>query len=220
VRETDRAAALMSKDSQKIDEFISDHNFFILRTVSKTAKRYVSKNDDEYSVALYAFYDAVKKYDYNKGSFYSFAELIIRRSLIDYYRAQQRYAAEICIEEFDENTNVHICYDNDLRLEIEAINGVLKIYGISFFELAKCSPKAKKTKEACKTAINFLLNSPLLIKEMRDTKQLPIKIIENNTHISRKILERHRKYIIAAAEILYGEYTGLAEYLSYVRKGI
>ena len=45
-----------------------------------------------------------------------------------------------------------------------------------------------------------------------------IKKIIENTLLPRKILERHRNYIIAAVEILSGEYPLLAEYLSFIRK--
>ena len=38
--------------------------------------------------------------------------------------------------------------------------------------------------------------------------------------MARKILDRHRRYIIAAAEILSGEYPVLAEYLGYIRKAL
>ena len=55
---------------------------------------------------------------------------------------------------------------------------------------------------------------------MRDSKQLPIKIIEKNTDIPRKILERYRKYLIAVAEILSGDYPYLSEYLSYIKKEV
>jgi len=51
---------------------------------------------------------------------------------------------------------------------------------------------------------------------MKTTKQLPIKIISENAKVPRKILERHRKYIITAAEILSGDYPKLAEYLSHI----
>ena len=60
MREIDQAAALLNSNSQKLEEFILKHDFFILKTASKTAKRYICKEDDEYSVALYAFYDAIK----------------------------------------------------------------------------------------------------------------------------------------------------------------
>lgn len=50
----------------------------IIKTVSSITGRYVSvKNDDEFSIALMAFKEAVDKYDENKGIFSSFAKLVI-----------------------------------------------------------------------------------------------------------------------------------------------
>ena len=69
MREIDQAVSLLTSNSQKLNEFIFKHDFFILKTASKTAKRYISKDDDEYSIALYAFYDAINKYNINKGAF-------------------------------------------------------------------------------------------------------------------------------------------------------
>ena len=64
----------------------------------------------------------------------------------------------------------------------------------------------------------FIYKNPLLLKELRSSKQLPIKIIEQNVKVPRKIIERHRKYIVAAVEILSGEYPYLAEYMCDIRK--
>ena len=83
-------------------------------------------------------------------------------------------------------------------------------------ELTDCSPKAGKTKDSCAHAIRYLKEHPLLIANMKTTKQLPIKIISENAKVPRKILERHRKYIITAAEILSGDYPKLAEYLKHI----
>ena len=219
MREIDQAVSLLTSNSQKLNEFIFKHDFFILKTASKTAKRYISKDDDEYSIALYAFYDAINKYNINKGAFYAFAELIIHRNLVDYYRTQGKYGAEFFVNEIDENI-MHTENDSTLKLEIDAISSILKDYGFSFLDLAKCSPKAEKTKHSCRTAVNYLLDNPILIKEMRKYRQLPIRSIETQTGIPRKILERHRKYIIAAVEILHSEYFGIAQYLKCLRKGV
>lgn len=216
LREIDQMAVQAANDDEILSAFIEQHEFFILKIASQTAKRYVSKNDDEWSIALVAFSDAVKKYDYERGSFISFAELIIHRNLVDYYRVQGRHSVEIQVDRIEEEAIVEY-NDNNLKLEIEAITPILKSYEFTFMDLADCSPKAKKTKKACAKAVFYILNNPILVEEMQASKQLPAKIIEKNTSIPRKILERHRKYIIAAIEILHGDYPYLSEYLSYIR---
>ena len=101
----------------------------------------------------------------------------------------------------------------------EAMQAVLKEYGFSFFDLAECSPKAEKTKQACGLAVRTLIASVAMMALMRLKKLLPIKELSEASGVVKKILERHRKYIIAAAEILDGDYPILASYMAYIRKG-
>ena len=54
----------------------------------------VTHSDDEYSVALLAFYEAIKGYDPASGPFGAYASLVIGRRLADHYRSQHRFDAE------------------------------------------------------------------------------------------------------------------------------
>jgi RNA polymerase sigma factor len=106
----------------------------------------------------------------------------------------------------------------EARLEIQTLSEILSAYGISFPELAEASPKAAKTKKSCGIAVMFLAGNPLLMKEMKRSGNLPLKLLEKKLDLPRKILERHRKYIIAGAEIIAGDFPILSEYLSFMRK--
>jgi RNA polymerase sigma factor len=223
-------------DERKLDRFLEQNEAYIIKCASKTARRYLTKSDEEWSLAQIAFTEAVRSYNLEKGSFYGFAELVIRRKLIDYHRAQSKYALEQTVDpavfSSDPEDDVEDVYSvrraianqasgdetESIRLEIEAANALFKEYGFSFYDLADCSPKSRKTKQSCAVAVNYLLKNPLLVSEMRNSKKLLINLIEKGSGIPRKILERHRKYIIAATEILYGDYPYLAEYLKFIRK--
>jgi RNA polymerase sigma factor len=85
-------------------------------------------------------------------------------------------------------------------------------------DLTRCSPKSKKTREACKKAVNALLNDAGLQAELINSGQLPIRALTEMTGLPRKLLDNHRRYIIAANELLSGEYPGLAEYLTFIKK--
>jgi len=235
LRELDSLVLEAKGDSLILENLIKQHEFYILKCASKACHRYVTKSDDEWSVSLIAFTLAVNTYAFDKGSFLPFAELVIRRRLIDYAKSQGKYNSEISVDPIvfdvepeEEVVDVSIRMAvaeqvskqdrGDLKLEIEDANLRFSEYGFSFFELSECSPHAAKTKKACATAVNYMLQNPVLISDLRDSKQLPLKIIEKNTYIPRKILERHRKYIIAAIEILSGGYPYLAEYMRYIRE--
>lgn len=236
MREIDKKAAECAHDDDLLEDFIEENERFICNIASKATRKYITKSDDEYSVSLFAFRQAIEEYSFEKGSFLSFAEMVIRRKLIDYIRSQQKYKPEVPVNpvvfssepENDEGSDgalkneiaqkISVAPDDSLKLEIEAAGEVFASYGFSFFDLADCSPRADKTRTACAKAAVYLLKNPLLLSEMRNSKLLPIKIIEKNCGVPRKILERHRKYIIAAVEIVSGDYPYLAEYMHFIRK--
>jgi RNA polymerase sigma factor len=233
--ELDLTAVRAQSDEQALSALVLQYEPFILRNASQSCGRFVSNSDEEWSIALSAFAQAVRDYQPDKGGFLGFSQMVIRRRLCDYLRAQQKFGREIstdpmmfdayCEEEPD-SMAVQLAEvqkrdsreEESLRLEIEAANAVFSAYGFSFFDLAACSPKSRKTRQACAKAVAYLLQSPSLFAQMRDTARLPALFLEKNSKIPRKILERHRKYIIAAAEILSGEYPFLAQYLQGSRK--
>lgn len=235
MRELDCLAVNAKEDQQILNKLIQQNEYSIIKYASAATHRYITKSDDEWSIALLAFTQAVHSYQLDKGSFLGFAKLMIHRRLVDYCRSQGKYSSEISVdpivfdtepEEDDGDITLRLAVaekvsqkDNgNLKLEIASVNEIFLSYGFSFFDLTDCSPQAKKTKAACAKAVSYLLQNSLLLSELQSSKLLPLKIIEKNAEVPRKILERHRKYIIAAIEILSGEYPNLAEYLQFIRK--
>jgi len=233
LREIDEIVIKAQSDKDLLEKLIIENEFFIIRTTSKVLDKYINKSNDEWSIALNAFNEAVNSYKMDKGSFYSFAELVIKRRIIDYLRKESKRSHEILVDSYefqgnDEEDNIIIKKEvitkishspnNDIKLEIEGATEDLKSYGFSFYDLIEVSPKAEKTKVACKKAVIYILENEILHKELIENKKLPLKIIEKNLKVPRKILERHRKYIIAAVVIISGDYPNLAEYMSFIRE--
>ncbi len=232
--ELDVLAVNAKNDENSMNILISKYENFILKCASSSARSYISKSDDEWSIALAAFTEAVRSYSCEKGSFLNFSELVIRRRIIDYIRSKSRYAPEMLVKpslfesEVEDDTDytlqseiaekVSSSSDNSLKLEICLINEIFSDYGFSFMDLSECSPKAYKTKRSCAKAVAFMIKNPILTSEMKVKKQLPLILIERNTKVPRKLLERHRKYIVAAVEIMTGDYPHLAGYMRFIRE--
>lgn len=233
-------ALLAKRDERKLEELIRKSRRFILGCAYRTTHRFITQSDDEWSVALIAFHEAVKSYELEKGSFKQFAALVIKRRLMDEFEKNARRSHEIPtdmsgagLDQEDEPAPIQLEVrkrvteeairrqeeESSVRDEIDAVSQSLGGYGISFFDLAECSPKAQKTKAACAVSIRTLIGDAALMSQMLDSGTLPIKKICERTGVPRKILENHRKYIIAAAVILSGDYPQLAEYLRYVKEG-
>ena len=239
-------AVRAQNDPEFMNRFIERNRRFVMFCAFRTLKHFISESDDEWSVALIAFHEAVLAYGREKGNFKQFAALIIRRRLIDHLNAERRHAAEIPADTFSadisededdvsplqlelrkkeaelsENDSAHtggVPGSTPVRDEIEAVQQLLKHYGFSFFDLTECSPKAEKTKTACAALVKLLVTDEMLFLKMRDAKSLPVKDLCERSGVPRKIAERHRKYIIAAAEIMRGEYPLLQDYMDYIRK--
>lgn len=229
------------QDEEYLNEFIKENKKFIMVNTFKTMRHFVTESDDEWSVTLMAFHEAIRSYDVSKGKFKSFAALVIKRRLTDYIISQSRHQSEIFLEpetmdgNLDDEENatpiqlelrtksaeLSMQQENtDIRDEIDAMQRILEIYGFTFFDLTECSPKAEKTKNMCAKAVVVLLTHPELLRKMRGSGSLPIKEILKQTDVPKKVLERHRKYIIATAEIMNGDYTLLKEYMEYIRKAL
>lgn len=230
----DEMAVTAKTDESALNELARENNSFILRCASKTCKRYITQSDDEYEVSLVAFCEAVRAFNADAGGFMGFAALVVRRRLMDYFDKQSRRSNEIsagsamCWDE-DGSTGVvaevqqKLVQGNEstgraIRDEIDALGNVLSEYGFSFFDLAEASPKASKTKHCCARAVNWMLELVERVINMRKTRSLPVAAISKALEIARKIIERHRRYIIAATEILDGDYPYLSEYMDYIKK--
>ena len=230
-----RLAMAATSDERKREELIRGHEQTILRTASSACHRYVNKSDDEWSIALCAFSKAVDVYTAEKGDFLPFAQMLVKRDLIDYYRSQKNTLREVTVaphvlegggEPEEDPSGVYLAVvknsqeasDRSLRDEILAANELLSDYGFRFFDLTECSPQQDKTRKECAVAIRFMLTDSTLFAALEKTRKLPIKALAAASGGSRKTLDRYRKYIIMAVLILDGDYPQLAEYLKFVKE--
>lgn len=220
-------------DSQARQDLLVHFEPLILRIASRVVGRYVRKGqDDEISVALIAFDEAIRAFDPDRGrGFTRFAEQVIRRRLVDHYRRtkNQEVVFSVLEEEDDQGStfvpaltqaaverHVEETEADERRAEIAAYAEALGRYGISFAELTRISPKHEDSRRSAMAVAHRVAGDPALRARLRDRGELPLKELEQAVSLSRKTLERQRRYIIAVAVLLMGDFPHLGE---YVRKG-
>jgi len=225
-------ARIRAGDERLRESFIADYGPYIARTASRFCKRYIDPSrDDEYSIALAAFNEAIDGYDGTAGkSFLGFAETVIRRRLIDHIRREQRHARALPMSAFEddpagesplnavETAGALDAYASEnlresRRLEIEALAERLARCGITFADLADRSPRHADSRALLLGIGAALASRPELMEAMERHGRLPIKELMECCRVSRKTLERNRKYIMATALILSGDYPLLKSYL-------
>jgi RNA polymerase sigma factor len=228
-----------SGDKEAKEIIIADYIPFILKIAAKVCGRFLRiGEDDEISISLMAFNEAIDKYQSDKSSsFLSFAEMVIRRRLVDFYRKEKR-GREILFSDFTEDgqddesqgdyywlerVKAQEQFDDqeasrERKEEIISLHKILNEYGISFGDLVKNCPKHEDArKRAILVAITIALN-PDFRNYLLSRKSLPLKDLVSQVNVSRKTLERQRKYIIALALILIGDFPYLQDYLFRIAK--
>lgn len=216
------------------NQFITDYQPYVAKVTSRFCKRYIDPaRDDEFSIALAAFNEAINQFAMGAGrSFLSFAETVIRRRLIDYVRKEQRFQGQIPYSSFeveDEEENVmnpvevHQAieqYENqrtveERRSEILELDRVLGEFDIRFSDLVGASPKHVDSRIALLEIGRVLACDHQMMRILLGKRMLPIKELLECVHVSRKTLERNRKYIIAVALIYNGPFPHLRDYVQH-----
>lgn len=180
---------------------------------------------------MIAFNDAIDLYSKEKGSsFLAFAKVIIKRKVIDHIRKEQRQyiypSLNVSEEEELEDSPMEITEAKKIfqlneeswyrKQEIIELAKHLKAYKISFQELTEISPKHRDARESAVFAAKQLVKDPILSEYVSIKKRVPIKKLLKVVPVSKKTLERNRKYILTVFIILTGEYQYIKEYLEGV----
>ena len=85
-------------DSRAADALIQQYLGFIRKEAARTVYRTGSSREDEESIAMFAFYEAILSYEKGRGAFLSYAARAIRNRLIDYYRKEKRHRKIISLD--------------------------------------------------------------------------------------------------------------------------
>ncbi|MFZ5816276.1 MAG: RNA polymerase sigma factor SigI [Bacillota bacterium] len=219
-------------DKQARDDLIRQYTPLVLRVGSQVSGRYLTVGrDDEVSIGLIALNEAIDRFDPDRGaSFVSFAELVIKRRLVDHYR-RQKGQSEIPLSELeteDEEGNLldsvqrrraiedhaRMLEAEERRHEIARYAKRLAEFGIRFSELADVSPKHEDARQRALEAARIVAGHPLMAQHMLAKRELPLKQLEERVGVSRKTLERQRKFIIAVALILLEDFYHLRHYIA------
>lgn len=230
-----RAVYAAKEDVQKADALIRDYIPFIRSEASKCISKLCTDQDDEYSIAMIAFHEAILGYERGRGAFLSYASMLIRSRIIDFRRKEARHQGHISLHEQsgdDERTMMDVVADGRdhfeesanleaTKQEIEELSAVMADFGVSFSDVADNSPKQERTLEACASAIRYATENRQLLDELLKTRKLPLAQLVTGSGVERKTLERHRKYILTMLLIQTNGYEIIRGHLKHAlnRKG-
>lgn len=224
--------AIQQGDEEKHDNLLKSYQPFIAKAVSEVCKRYIDpQTDDEFSIGLAAMSEAIFLYSPEKGcGFLTFAKMIIKRKVIDYIRYQSKRQGAVSFEQFYDEENMENPAEistvinrykeeqNIIRLreEIFDYKEKLREFKLSLIELTEVSPKHRDARETAVRIARILINNNELREYVVTKKKLPIKKLQNQVTVSKKTLERNRKFILAIFIVLNENYFYLQDYIKGV----
>lgn len=222
------------KDMAAADRLIREYLPFIKTETAKYLKRPpVEGNDDELSIAMIAFHEAILRYSKSRGAFLPYASVLIKNRLIDYTRKEKKHRGILSIEtpagDNGDTIGDQIPCGTDrqeelverdaTQKEIEELSRQMEQFGISLTDVANNCPRQKRTLKACQKVLAYARGEQGLLEELLRTRRLPIARLAEGSKVERKTLERHRKYLIALLLIYTNGYEIIRGHLKQVMKG-
>ena len=205
------AVAAAQRDSEAADAFVRQYMGFIRsETVKFIHTAPENGHEDELSIAMLAFYEAILGYQKTKGPFLAYAARSIRNRLIDHYRrekrrgntislyapdAEDRELADTLPDEKDQ-LEAHVVRQAS-REEIREFGEKLAAFGLSFSDVTDNCPRQQRTFQACRRALDYARANPALLRQLEQTGRLAINELAAGSQTEKKTLERHRKYLVA-----------------------
>lgn len=220
------------KDVKAADALIREHIPFIKSETAKLTGRVPQEGrDDELSIAMMAFHEAIESYNFTRGNFIKFASVVIKRRLIDYMRKESKGQDEVSLSsavtdddsvtvadtiESGEDPYGDIHEREALKAELAELTEKLSDFGISLSDIAASCPKQERTLEACRSVLRAAVADGSIISELLRTKKLPMTSIAEKASVERKTLERHRKYIVTLLLIYSNGYDSIRDHLDQI----
>ena len=198
-------------DSLAADELVRKYLPFIRAETARHIRRGVTDSDDEFSIAMMAFHEAVLAYERLRGAFLPFAARAIRSRIIDYQRRELRHQGQLSLQETGEEDDRELQARLDTgedpigahtdrtaaRQELQHFALELSRFGLSLTDIADNCPRQERTLSACHRALRHARENPALLEQAISSGKLPITQLAAGANVERKTLERHRKYMMA-----------------------
>ena len=209
------------------EEFIEEHIPFIISCISKFTGRYVSiENDDEYSIGMIAFVEAIEKYKEKRGDFYAFARLVIGSRLKNFFEKENKNSKNKSIEDYKEkgidiletaDNNEDLDLNREITIdEIKKLKEEIDEFGFGFEELVNEAPKHKDTREKAIDISEKSSREKDITDFMFMKKRLPIKNMSDRFDVSEKVIRKSKLFIITVIIILFRGYRNLK---LWIKKG-
>jgi len=201
---------VLNHDNDKINNFINDYTPFIIKTVSTLKGQYLDlENDEEYSIALMAFNEAMEKYDYEKGAFLNFAKIVIESRVKNYWLSIKKHQ-HVDLDDIPVASEEN---NQDLISEIKEFELTLLLFGLDFEALIEAAPKHIDTRKRAISIANKTSQNKTFVDHIYEKRRLPITLMSKAYNVSIKIIKKSKIFILSTVIIFDKKLTLIQEWL-------
>ncbi|GAB6086074.1 RNA polymerase sigma-I factor [Alkaliphilus crotonatoxidans] len=225
----ERVKLIQEGNQHERNQLIKEYIPFIQKHISQQLGKYIdTKNSDLYSIGLMAFNEAIDKYNEKKGSFLNFAAVVMKSRVIDQLRREARnnkvvYMSQLFgVEEKNsiEEMLVEESFENrfETKLDMAFLIEKMKAYNVTLDDLLLEAPKHIDTRLRAIEVAKYVYEVEPLRKKFIRTQNLPMTDLMRELGISKKVVQRSRKFIIAVILILESDLDTLKGYINEVER--
>lgn len=207
-------------ENTSVNELIEKHMPFIIKSISDVTGRYVScENDEELSVGLLGFHEAIERYDNEKGHFLSFAKLVIGSRIKNYLKSENKHQHSSLEELLDKGLEIKDEYleqkeDNSILIEeISRLKTEISSFGFTLEDLANEAPKQQATRKNAISLSEEISKEEEFTSFMYVKKRLPIKRIVLKFSVTEKVIKGSKKFIISVVIIIDKNFSVLKNWI-------
>lgn len=208
-----------------LNSLIERHMPFLIRTVSDFTGRYVSvENDEEFSIGLLAFAEAVKRYEPDRGNFLPFAKLVMESRLKNYVEKKNAHMKEESLEalqetgiEFSQREEAENEETEKLHEEIVKYREELLLFNLTLEKLADTSPKHRDTRRTAVQTAEIASKDSETVEETYRKRKLPVRKVARLGKVTEKVVKNSKMFILAVMIIFVREFTGLRYWIKGTR---
>lgn len=200
--------AAASGDNLAREKLIEQYRPFVFKEAQRVCRRILEwGRDDELSIALIAFNEAIDAYNNTKGSsFENLCRLVIRRRLIDFFRKADNTGDAIPAEKVISQSVIEEDWEQAEReAEIDLYRKILNDFNLDFERVAVAQPSHKQTRGKLRRAAKILAGNQELMDFLYSSRNLPKRRLCELAGLTSRMLDRGRIYVIALALLLSRE---------------
>jgi len=210
------------------EQFIADHLPFIKRIVRRATHSFFVEQEDEYSIALSAYNQAIDHYQVGGDvPFEPYARLLIKNRLLDWFRKQSRTNHEIALSEADTEDGIALeerladpkSVDVQQKIECEEsmiqLQARLQQFGLSLPTLVARFPRHQDSRLLCVRLARQLSEDTSLYDQMVKTHRLPGAELSRKCATPLKTIEKNRASIIFLTQLMHSELQTIKSYLAH-----